>query len=216
VRSQIHRLLQAPTQCTVGLIHGPESELIQERARALAGQWMKLEITKQDEVLRGILKRVVVSPTAVAIEVEKSRLFSHLLGRTPETVPPSTAVLKLTGRFQVQRRAGELQIIAPDHSPNATTASVPLAKAVIQARRWYESILSGEARTIKELARKSGFSSSYVKRLFRCASLSPKVSQALLTGKHRSLTLKTLLRRVPLDWREQEKTILQARSISSE
>jgi AraC-like DNA-binding protein len=116
----------------------------------------------------------------------------------------------------VQRRAGELQIIAPDQSPNATTASVPVAKAVIQARDWYERILSGEACTIKELAKQSGFSSSYVKRLFRCASLSPKVSHALLRGKHRNLTLKALLRRVPLDWREQEKTILQTRSVSSE
>jgi AraC-like DNA-binding protein len=177
---------------------------------------MKLEVTKQDEALRRILKRVVVSPTAVAIEIEKSHLFTHLLGRTPEAQPASTPTLKLTGKFQVQRRAGELQIIAPDQSPNATTASVPVAKAVIQARDWYERILSGEACTIKELAKQSGFSSSYVKRLFRCASLSPKVSHALLRGKHRNLTLKALLRRVPLDWREQEKTILQTRSVSSE
>jgi DNA invertase Pin-like site-specific DNA recombinase/AraC-like DNA-binding protein len=216
VRLQIHRLLQAPAKCTVGLVHEPESELIQERARVLASQWMKLEVTKQDEALRRILKRVVVSPTAVAIEIEKSHLFTHLLGRTPEAQPASTPTLKLTGKFQVQRRAGELQIIAPDQSPNATTASVPVAKAVIQARDWYERILSGEACTIKELAKQSGFSSSYVKRLFRCASLSPKVSHALLRGKHRNLTLKALLRRVPLDWREQEKTILQTRSVSSE
>jgi site-specific DNA recombinase len=72
VRLQIHRLLQAPAKCTVGLVHGPESELIQERAQVLASQWMKLEVTKQDEALKRILKRVVVSPTAVAIEVEKS------------------------------------------------------------------------------------------------------------------------------------------------
>jgi hypothetical protein len=216
VRSQIHRLLQPPAKCTAGLIHGPESELIQERAQVLAGKWMKLEIAKQDEFLRKILRRVVVSPTAVAIEVEKSNLFAHLLGRAPESPSPSGAVMKLTSKFQVQRRAGELQILGPGQSPVETTASVPVAKAVIQARDWYERILSAEARTIKELAKKSGFSPSYVKRLSRCASLSPKVSHALLTGRHRNLTLKTLLRGVPLDWREQEKTILQTRPVSSE
>ena len=84
--------------------------------------------------------------TAVAIEVEKSNLFAHLLGRAPESPSSSGAVMKLTSKFQVQRRAGELQILGPGQSPVETTASVPVAKAVIQARDWYEHILSGKAR----------------------------------------------------------------------
>ncbi len=103
-----------PCQVTAGLVHGPESELIQERAQVLAGKWMKLEIAKQDEFLRKILRRVVVSSTAVAIEVEKSNLFAPLLGRAPGSPSHSGAVMKLTGKFQVQRRAGALQILSPD------------------------------------------------------------------------------------------------------
>ena len=213
VRSQIHRLLETPVTCTAGLEHGPESELVQERARVLASKWMKLEVTKQDQSLRKILRRVVVSPTTVSIEVDKASLFAHLLGRTSDPLPVSVALLKLTGKFQAQRRSGELQIIAPGQCPGETMASEWVVRAVIQARDWYKRIVSGKVRTIRQLAKQSGFSRSYVKRILRCARLSPKVSDALLEGKHPNVTLKTLLHNVPLDWREQEKSILRTRSI---
>ncbi len=209
VRSQIHGLLQTPAKCTAGLEHGPESESIQERAQALANKWTKLEITEQDLFLRKILKRIIVSPTAVAIEIDKRNLLIHLLGQTSDFLPSFGTVLKLTGRFQVQRRAGELQIIAPGHRADETIPVPSVAKAVIHARDWYEGILCGKFRTIKELAKNSGFSHSYVKRILPCAGFSPKVTEALLTGKPANLTLKRLLHNVPLDWRQQEKTILQ-------
>jgi ParB-like chromosome segregation protein Spo0J len=83
-------------------------------------------------------------------------------------------------------------------------------KAVARAHGWYERIVAGEVTTIGELARKSGLTRRYVRKILLCANLSPQIMEALLVGKHRpNLTLKEILRGVPLDWREQEKRILR-------
>jgi site-specific DNA recombinase len=79
-----------------------------------------------------------------------------------------------------------------------------LVKAIARARDWYERIVSGEVGTVRQLAQKTRLSSTYVKRMMDCATLSPQITEILLSGKHRpELTLQELLQNVPLDWPEQ-------------
>ena len=85
-----------------------------------------------------------------------------------------------------------------------------LVKAVARAHAWYERIVAGEVTTIDQLARKSGLTRRYVRRILQFAHLSPQITEALLTGKHRpNLMLKELMHGVPFSWREQEKRILR-------
>lgn len=102
-------------------------------------------------------------------------------------------------------------MIAPQGDSPQREKVPSLVKAVARARGWYERIVSGEIGTIGQLALKSGLTRRYVRRILQCAILSPQITDALLTGKHRpNLTVKELLRGVPLDWQEQEKKILGA------
>jgi site-specific DNA recombinase len=79
-----------------------------------------------------------------------------------------------------------------------------LVKAIARARDWYERIVSGEVGTVRQLAQKTRLSSTYVKRMMECATLSPQITEIVLSGKHRpDLTLQELLQNVPLDWPEQ-------------
>jgi site-specific DNA recombinase len=79
-----------------------------------------------------------------------------------------------------------------------------LVKAIARARDWYERIVSGEVSTVRQLAQKTRLSSTYVKCMMECATLSPQITEILLSGKHRpDLTLQELLQNVPLDWPEQ-------------
>jgi ParB-like chromosome segregation protein Spo0J len=78
-----------------------------------------------------------------------------------------------------------------------------------RAPGWYERIVADEIVTISQLAQKSGLTRRYVRRILQCANISPEITEALLTGKHRpNLTVKELLRSLPLDWREQRQKIL--------
>ena len=64
-------------------------------------------------------------------------------------------------------------------------------------------MISGKLRTLGQMAKESGVSRSYVKRVVRCISLSPKLKQAFLTGNDSGVPLKVLLQQIPLDWQQQ-------------
>jgi site-specific DNA recombinase len=213
VMSQIHRLLQVPAELTAEMEDNPSKDAAAERAKDLVAKWPRLEISKRHEFVRNILRRVTVGQTTVWIEIDKRTLLATLLGKKPETVPPSRTdkpdVLKLTGDFQARRRGSELRLVAPNNPSSEGTPVPSLVKAVARARDWYERIVSGEVNTIGQLAQKSSLTRRYVRRILPFANLSPQITEMILSGKHRAdLTLKELLNRIPSDWREQQNKIL--------
>jgi site-specific DNA recombinase len=214
VRSQIHRLLQAPDKFIAGMEDNPSKDAAAERAKDLAEKWPKLEISKQHEFVRNILRRATIGQTTVWTEIDRSKLVATLLGTKSETLPPSRTdkldVLKLTGDFQVLRRGSELRLVAPKSPGSEGTPAPSLVKAIARAHDWYERIVSGEVNTIDQLARKSGLTRRYVRRILQCATLSPQITEMILAGKHRAdLTLKELQDGIPSDWREQQCKILR-------
>jgi hypothetical protein len=180
----------------------------------LAKAWPTLETFKQHEFVGKILRRVTIGQTEAWIEIDRAKLVATVLGRRSDAFGPVNTdkpdILKLTGDFQVLRRGSELRVILPQRNSQFRGELVrSLAKAVARARAWYERIIAGEIATIGELADKSGLTNRYVWRILTCATLSPQVTEALLEGKHRpNLTLKEILRGVPLDWQKQENLIL--------
>jgi site-specific DNA recombinase len=215
VLSQIHLLLQKASKCTVGIRDISNRDAAAEHAKLMAEQWPTLEISKQHEFVGTILKRVTIGETAVWIEIDRGKLLAILLGHKSKAPVHSRRdepdILKLTADFQVLRRGEELRVISPHCESSFEGERVPsLVKAVARAHGWYERIVAGECTTIGQLAQKSGLPRRYVRRILQCAHVSPQVTEALLQGKHRpNLTLKELLRGVPLNWREQEKRILR-------
>jgi hypothetical protein len=155
------------------------------------------------------VKRVVVGQTTIWIDVDRKNLAETLLGHKPEfnaaadVQKPDT--IKLTADFQPLRRGGELRLVAPKSSSSEGTPIPSLVKAVARARDWYERIVSGEVATVGRLAQKTRLPSTYIKRILRCAMLSPQITETVLTGKHRpNLTLQELLEKAPIDWKEQK------------
>jgi site-specific DNA recombinase len=217
VKSQVLLLLQTPEKCATGMRNTPSKGAAIEKARDLAKRWPLLEVSKQHEFIRTVVQRVAIGQTTVWIEIDKSELVAALLELNSEVVSAwfsgQSTILKLTGAFQALRQRGELRVIAPLNDGECFQGSrMPsLVKAVARAHNWYEQIVTGEISTVGQLARKSTLTQRYVRRLLQCARLSPQITEALLTGKHPpNLTLKEIQHNVPLNWREQEKRLLQA------
>jgi site-specific DNA recombinase len=215
VNSRLHLLLQTPDEITARMKESPSRDAIRERAVDLAKEWPRLEISRQQELIRRFVRRITVGQTKLWMEVDRTNLLTYLLGRDSEA-PASLRTreldnLRLSSDFKVLRRGSELRVVSPDGGSSSGSTPVPaLVKAVVRARGWYDCIVAGEIRTIGKLAQKSGLTRRYVRRILQCATLSPQVTEALLTGEHRpDLVLKEILLRVPLSWREQESTILR-------
>jgi hypothetical protein len=158
---------------------------------------------------------VTVGQKAVWIEIDRIRLIAALLGQRPDALrprwAPGSSILSLTREFQVHQRKSQTLTIPPHVRPNTHVDRVSsLVKAIARARDWYERIVAGEIDSIEHLMQKSGLTRTYIMRIMRCARLSPKIVEAVLAGTHRpDLSLKWMLADVALDWREQEKRILQ-------
>ena len=174
------------------------------------------EVTsKQQEFVGNILRRVTIGQKEVWTEIDKTKLLATLLGRKPEALCRSrrdkSEVLNLAGNFRVLRKGNELRVILPHGDSCVERERVPsLVKAVARAHGWYERIVAGEVTTIAQLARNSGLTRRYVRKIMQCAHVSPQITEALLTGKHRpNLTVKEILDSLPLNWREQEQKILR-------
>jgi site-specific DNA recombinase len=214
VISQIQLLLQEPAKCTTGIKDASRKDAVAERARDFAKEWPTLEISKQHQFVGKILRRVTIGQTTAWIEINKMKLLATLLGQKSEALPTSRLdkhdILKLAGDFRVLRRGSELRVIAPQGDSHQGERVPSLVKAVARAHGWYGRIVAGEVTTIGQLAQKSGLTRRYVRRILQCAILSPQITEALLAGKHQpNLTLKEIIRGVPLNWREQEKKIFR-------
>ena len=92
------------------------------------------------------------------------------------------------------------------------TPTRSLVKEVARARDWHEQIIAGQMATVGQLAKKTGLPRSYVKRILKCASLSPHITETVVSGNHRpNLTLRELLQKPPIDWKQQNQELLSPR-----
>jgi hypothetical protein len=111
--------------------------------------------------------------------------------------------------ISIRRRGGRKLVLAPDGT-NVTAAPVrrhidnAMVKAIAQAFRWREMLENGTHVTIAEIAAAEKVNASYVSRVMRLTLLAPGIVEAILSGRQPAdLLLEGLLRRFPIEWREQ-------------
>ena len=79
-----------------------------------------------------------------------------------------------------------------------------LILALARARSWMRRLRRGEFVDTAETAQRFGLSDAHVRRLLRFAYLAPDIMEAIIEGRQpRTLTVKLLLRGIPLDWADQ-------------
>ena len=79
-----------------------------------------------------------------------------------------------------------------------------LIRALARARSWMGMLQQGEYADTAEIAQHHDLSEPHVRRLLRFAYLAPDIVEAIVEGRQpRTLTVKLLLRGIPLDWSDQ-------------
>jgi hypothetical protein len=213
VTAQIHRMLKSFDTYLTGNKKTPQGELAVQGAKDLSVRWPKLATTEQREFIRTVVMTVRLGQKNLWIEVDKLKIMGMLTGKSPDEFrEPSNRkpdAINLTADFQPVRRGGELKV----HSPNdrsKTGKPIPsLVKTVARARMWYEQLISGEASSVEDLARRAGFKCRYMRKVLQGAVLSPDISEAILSGRQAlHLTVKNLQSGLPLDWQQQRRDLL--------
>jgi hypothetical protein len=109
----------------------------------------------------------------------------------------------------------ETKLVLPDVAPENDRSRLDptLIKMVARGRAWFEELVAGRARSLRELAERDGITPRYVRRLVYLAFLSPEVVEAILQGRQPVELTATRLSEFeqPLDWIEQ-RSLLASKS----
>ncbi len=194
------------------------------RTTMLAGAkaWKNLGTREPAQIrdfLLATVRRVTVEETAVQLDLSRSGLRTVLVRGTdiPSTMLAPTRgqedqddLLQVSISVRLTRCGGGIRLIVPGESGGERTATpnAVLIKAVARAHVWYERLLSGEATSLRAIAREHGVIPRYVRRILRCAFLAPDLVEAILQGRQPpELTLDRLCNNLPLDWGAQREAL---------
>jgi DNA invertase Pin-like site-specific DNA recombinase len=169
------------------------------------------------EFLTKVVRRVVVHPDRLELELSKTALRTELTGQVDPANPSHDCdqlseddLLRLEVKAQLRRRAAEMHLVVPPDSPGheAPPPVSSLLKAVARGRQWYEWILKGEVSSKRGIAKRLGLTERYVGRVLECAFLAPDIVESILAGRQPSdLTFQKLTGKLALSWTEQRKQL---------
>ena len=109
-----------------------------------------------------------------------------------------------------RKRNGRPRILPPDAEPGfqARSQDPHILRAVGRAWAWRRRLESGEAATIRDIAKAENISDRFVSRIIRLAYLSPEVLERLLIWRELpSVTVKEMAKAASLPWAEQTKFV---------
>jgi len=182
-------------------------------------QAAKLTEAAQAET-RAFLQAVVSKITLVGDEIQillrRQRLQCALLGndRSTQSEPSKLHTdecdepICLTIKAQLRRCGGEMRVILPDSQEKKDKAhpNPAMIKAIARAYCWHDRLISGEAKSIRSIAKEVGVHERYVSHILHCAFLAPAIVEVILEGRQPlDLTLNKLLYSLPMKWDEQRR-----------
>ena len=119
-----------------------------------------------------------------------------------------TDVISIEIPMAFKKRGGRKVIVLPDGShghpiPTATIDNT-MIKAIARAFRWQKLLENGTYTCLDDIARSEKIGESFVSRYYRLVLLAPDVVETILDGRQPAqLTVKNLLKNVPIVWNRQ-------------
>jgi site-specific DNA recombinase len=154
-------------------------------------------------MVRESVERVVVRDEEIHI-VLKVKAGDCDMSRTDRDGRAATSMI-LRVSLPAARPRARKEILVPGNAglgPRRIDQALILALA--RAKSWMRALRQGEYDDTAEIARRFGLSDPHVRRLLRFAFLAPDITETIVEGRQpSSLTIRLLLREIPLAWREQ-------------
>jgi site-specific DNA recombinase len=216
VSSRIQALLASPQELAASCIESsePTNDLgrLIEAAQASAEKWSELTSQQSAELVRSVVRRVVLRGAELEIEIDVEALAAGLLHKEwNASIEESRSrreagghLLMVKCSFALARRGGELRLVLPGFSTGSGQSASPLLKAIVMAHGWKERIIAGEIYSVQQLATEAKLNSRYAARIFRLAALSPGiVDQVVRDGSMADHSLSHVISDLPLNWHDQ-------------
>jgi hypothetical protein len=169
---------------------------------ALAEELAKQVRAKDYQLVRELVSSVRVRASEITVELSSSALGRILKLERDETQPD---VISIVVKVRLTRTGRAVRLVHSNGlAATAGTADPGLVALLVNARRWWDRIATGEI-DIATLAREEGVNDSWMSRVIRINFLSPRIIEAILTGTQPVNVTARWLRcqAISLDWDEQ-------------
>jgi site-specific DNA recombinase len=212
VVSQLSALLQsAPKILDLLQPHNLGMTEIQHVAKIAQEYLISQEKVRND--LRSMVKRIIVRPQKIELQLSKAALIKAFLPLLPgeETVgsePIFEDTITLEADAQLKKCGGDVRLLLADGDQNRPRPTPSLVRAVARANDWMDRILKGEIPNQRALARETGFDERYISRIIPLAFLAPDITEAILEGRQvPGLSLGKCVDEISFEWSLQRKSL---------
>ncbi len=142
-------------------------------------KWENLSFREQKEVVKKLIKGVMVKEDGIEVHSESEKTFIAM---------------------NLKKKGNKCTAVEPEGKTNNA-----LLKAVVRAHLWKRQLDEGKYRSVKELSVKINIGTRRIQQILRLNYLAPKIKEDIINGRQpRSLKLADL-REIPMLWSEQVK-----------
>ena len=169
--------------------------------------------SEKQQILRHLFARIVVMPERITFEVRLGGLVT-LLGCAsgPDTDPVAQEeeggrIVPISIPLQMKRRGVEGKFVLQGSTTQPASKDPMLIGLIAKAHLYLEALTDGSGASHQELADRLGLNGPDISRILPMAFLSPKITEAILTGRQPfDLTIAKLTRTIdlPMIWKEQQ------------
>jgi len=182
------------------------------KASSLADNWDRHPPRERIPFLQKIIQRIAISQNSIDIHYSRSGITGVCLQNVPDIEPcddTSNDIYQVSIPAQLKRCGIETKLIVS--GTTLTEAHERTVRAIQDALRkamnWNQALVTGKVATMTELARAEGVTQRYIAHIIKLAFLTPDIMDAIIKGNIPvSLSLGTLKKVVPLDWKEQRES----------
>ena len=180
--------------------------VVDRLSAGVAGAWAGLRVAARDRRIRRALHHVEVAEDRVRVTLDTRKLdpsSPRKRGRPPAGEPGPIIVVEAP--FALRRRKAPTLTPGP-LPPQRLQPDRGLVSAMCRAHLWREQLEGGTVRSLAGLAASQGVELSELTQLTPLAYLSPRLTEAVLSGKRLAPGL--LGASVPSRWRDQDMRFL--------
>ncbi len=157
------------------IVAGEVEKEVMKRAERLYGNGENLSFREQKEVMKKLIKGVMVREDGIEVSSESEEKF-----------------------IPMKKKGNKCTVVEPEGKTNNA-----LLKAVVRAHLWKRQLEEGKYRSVKELSAKINIGTRRIQQILRLNYLAPKIKEDVINGRQpRDLRLADL-REIPILWSEQ-------------
>ena len=156
-----------------------------------------------------LLQQVVLNAETIRFEIKRSGL-AKLIADPDTTTNHAEGLFAFEIPVQIRRRGVEAKLVIPGAQGRARVPDPGLIAVIAEAQHWIEELAKGNARSVRDLARRHGRDAGEVSRTLPLAFMAPEIVEAIVGGRHPIELTPRKLKRIgtlPPAWQEQRRVL---------